>query len=88
MFAWRVQSENKLKIESGEYSIKIVAWKSGDKKPSLKFVSSFNVSQEEADQHTVFNKQKIAMTISIPIGESSRVNTLMSRQQVQELYRI
>ncbi len=88
LFAWRKQSGQVLSIEPGEYEIKVLAWVVGDTKPSLKFSSSFIVSQEMSATHKEFMAKKHPMTVDVPLGESARLNTVISRAQVKELYRV
>lgn len=88
LFAWKKSAGQPLKIETGKYEIKILTWLAGDKKPSLNFTSSFIVSNEIESQFASYMDSKMAMTIDIALGESSRLNTVISRDQVNSLYNI
>ena len=88
LFAWKKNAGYELKMEAGEYVIKILAWETGDEKPSLKFEDTFIISKEVAKSHANFMAKKLPMTVDIPLGESSRTNTVISRAQVKELYQL
>ena len=87
-FNWLRQSGEALNIEAGEYRIRILGSKPKDKYPSLKYENTFVLTKQIVAQHELYIKQNKPLTVEVPLGESSRLNTVMSRKQVESLYKI
>ncbi|EHH3082021.1 hypothetical protein ABMY37_21765 [Vibrio vulnificus] len=88
LFAWKKSAGQSLIIESGEYVLRVLAYQTGDRKPALKYENNFIVSNEIAKYHAGFLAKRQPYSIEVPLGESSRGNTVISREQARELYNI
>ncbi len=88
LFAWRVGAGKELNIVEGEYELKILAWTSKDGAPALSYVDSFVVSSEAAKQYDRCVSNNKPLTVDVYLRESFRQNTVISKAQVKELYKI
>jgi hypothetical protein len=87
LFVWEKHTNNALEILAGEYELKVFAWVARKStKPKLTFTSNFRVSSEIAERYQHYMNKQSAQLISLPLGDSSRSNTIISRAQVKDLY--
>ena len=87
-FNWSRQSGEVLNIETGEYRIRIIGSRPKDKYPTLKYGNTFVLTKEIVEQYKLYIKKNEPRTVEVSLGESSRPNTVLSRKQVESLYKV
>ena len=87
-FNWSSLSGEVLNIEAGEYRLRILGSKPKDKTPSLKYENTFVLTKEVVKQHEIYKNKNEPRTVEVTLGESSRLNTVLSRKQIKDIYKV
>ena len=88
LFAWRADTKQKISLQQGEYIVHILGSTPDDKTPSLKHSTSFYLTEQMLQVHERYKKKQIPLTVDVPLGKNTRLNTITSKNDIKNTYGI
>lgn len=86
LFAWDPQTTENLEIQSGQYEITLLAWTDETAEADLRKNMSFRIDDNQVSEFRKYAEEDLPLTIEIPLGESRRDNSVITKEEAHQLY--
>lgn len=85
-FAWDPRTNDDMDLSSGQYEFTLLVWTDDGDQPIIRETFPFRISGEKEAEFKKNIENRMPLTIDVPIGESRRNNSVLTREQANQLY--